>query len=136
MLRCYSQFTGTPPKELSVPPVRRQHVTMKQTLIQLSQNYVTALRTHLKSGSGRNVRPALALGRRAVTLGVETLGLARIHEYALTTLHLSGDSGGLMKRSEQFFTEAITPIVETHRAARQSQTDLNRLKQTLGLRTQ
>jgi signal transduction histidine kinase len=34
-----------------------------------------------------------------------------------------------------FFTEAITPIVETHRAARQSKIDLNRLNETLNRRT-
>jgi signal transduction histidine kinase len=108
---------------------------MKQTLIRLSQTYVTALRAHLKPGVRRSLQPARVLGRQAVALGLETLGLARIHEYALSTLNLSSQSNGLIKRAELFFTEAITPIVETHRAARQSQTDLNRLKETLGLRT-
>jgi len=40
-----------------------------------------------------------------------------------------------VKRAEVFFTEAIIPIVETHRAARQSKIDLNRLNLTLNQRT-
>ena len=41
----------------------------------------------------------------------------------------------MIKRAEIFFTEAITPIVETHRAARQSKIDLGRLNETLTRRT-
>ena len=110
---------------------------MKQKLIRLSQRYVAALRKHLKPGP-RAIPPcgaALRLGRHAVTLGIETLELARIHERALTTLELSKSKNGFIKRAEIFFTEAITPIVETHRAARQSKVQLNRLNETLGRRT-
>jgi signal transduction histidine kinase len=109
---------------------------MKQKLIRLSQRYVTALRKHLKQGSRASLRPALGLGCRAVVLGLETLGMARIHERALVTLDLSKNKNGLMKRAEIFFIEAITPIVETHRTARQSKMQLNRLKATLGRRTE
>ncbi len=108
---------------------------MKQKLIRLSRRYATALRTHLLPGARANLQPALELGRQAVVLGVETLELARMHESALTTLDLSKYKNGRIKQAEIFFTEAITPIVETHRAARQSKTDLNRLTQTLGRRT-
>ena len=110
---------------------------MKQRLISLSQNYVTALRTHLRPGSRAGLQPALALalGRQAVTLGVETLELARMHERALVTLDLSSRSNGQIRLAEVFFTEALTPIVETHRAARQSKTDLHRLNETLNRRT-
>jgi len=108
---------------------------MKQKLIGLSQRYVTALRKHLKPGPRSNLQPALRLGRRAVALGLETLELARIHEQALLTLGLSHGRNGIIKRAEIFFTEAINPIVETHRAARQSKIDLNRLNETLGRRT-
>ena len=104
---------------------------MKQKLIGLSQRYVTALRKHLRQGPRASLQPALGLGRQAVTFGLETLELARIHERALTTLELSNSKNGLIKRAEVFFTEAITPIVETHRAARQSKIDLNRLNETL-----
>ncbi len=103
--------------------------------IQLSGRYTTALRKHLKQGPRANLQPALGLGRRAVALGLETLDLARIHERAVATLELSGSKNGFIKRAEIFFTEAIVPIVETHRAARQSKIDLSRLNGTLSLRT-
>jgi signal transduction histidine kinase len=108
---------------------------MKQKLTGLSQRYVTALRKHLKQGPRASLLPALGLGRRAVTLGLETLELARIHEQALILLELSGGKNGFVKRAEIFFTEAISPIVETHRAARQGKIDLDRLNVTLNRRT-
>ena len=108
---------------------------MKQKIIGLSQRYVTALRKHLKQGSGASLRPALGLGRQAVTFGVETLEVARIHERAISTLELSRSKNGLIKRAEIFFSEVITPIVETHRAARQSKNQLHRLNETLSRRT-
>jgi len=108
---------------------------MKQKLISLSQRYVTALRKHLKPGSRASLQPALSLGRRAVILGLETLELARIHERALAVLELSKSKNGLAKRAGIFFTEAIAPIVETHRAARQSKNELNRVNGTLARRT-
>ena len=108
---------------------------MKQKLIRLSQRYVTALRNHLKRSSRTSLQPALRLGHRAVVLGLETLELARIHDQAVTTLKLSSSKNGFVKRAEIFFIEALTPIVETHRAARQSKMDLNRLNLTLGRRT-
>ncbi len=108
---------------------------MKQKLIRLSQRYVMALRTHLRPGARASLQPALELGRQAVGLGVETLELARMHERALTTLDLANAKNGRLKQAEIFFTEALTPIVDTHRAARQSRTDLTRLKETLSRRT-
>ena len=108
---------------------------MKQKLIGLSQRYVTALRKHVGQGSHASLQPALRLGRQAVGLGLETLELARIHERAVAALELSEHKNGFMKRAELFFTEAIIPIVETHRAARQSKMQLNRLNETLGRRT-
>jgi signal transduction histidine kinase len=114
---------------------RSQNGNMKQKINGLSQRYVTALRKHLKAGSRASLHPALGLGRRAVVLGLETLQLARIHERAITTLELSKNRDGFLKRAEMFFTEALSPIVETHRAARQSKSDLNRLNERLDHRT-
>ena len=94
---------------------------MKQKLIGLSQRYVTALRKHLEQGPRASLLPALGLGRRAVVLGLETLDLARIHERAVTTLELSSEKDGFIERAEIFFTEAITPIEETHLAAAEGQ---------------
>ena len=77
----------------------------------------------------------MRLGRQAVALGLETLELARIHEQALAALELSKSKNGLAQRAEIFFTEAIAPIVETHRAARHNKNELNRLNGTLDRRT-
>jgi signal transduction histidine kinase len=112
------------------------HDIMKQKLNGLSQRYATALRKYLKQGASASLQPAFELGCRAVALGLETLELARIHERALVTLDLSKSKNGLWKRAEIFFTEAITPIVETHRAARQTKVHLSRLNKTLGQRTE
>ena len=110
---------------------------MKRKLTGLSQRYVAALRTHLRQDS-RAIPPcgtALALGRQAAALNLETLDVARIHEDALATLEASRSRNGLIKRAEIFFAEAITPIEETHRAALKANVRLSRLNQTLGRRT-
>jgi signal transduction histidine kinase len=107
---------------------------MKQKLNGLEEQYATALRRHLQPGPRTGFQPALELGRLGVALGLETLELARIHEQALTQMKLTRQNG-TAKQADDFFAEAITPIVETHRAARQSKTDLRRLNQTLRRRT-
>ena len=108
---------------------------MKQKIIGLSQRYVTALRIHLKQGSRASLQPALRLGHEAVAFGLETLELARIHAHALVTLELARGKNGLIKRAEIFFAESITPIEETHRAAKKSKIQMLRLNQTLDRRT-
>jgi len=121
---------------LGVPETgQSRHTDMKQKFIRLSQRYTTALRQHLKRGQDESLQPASRLGRRALVLGLETLELARIHEQALTSLAVSKNKDGLTRRAEIFFTEVIAPIVETHRAARQSKHELNRLNGTLDRRT-
>jgi signal transduction histidine kinase len=108
---------------------------MKRKLLALSQGYAKALLEYLKHRSGANLHPALRLGRRAVVLRLETLELARIHERAFATLESPRSQKRASKHAEVFFTEAITPIVETHRAARQSKIDLDRMSGTLNQRT-
>ena len=137
-VRCWFRIPGVPlplMDEASRRTRHDQHDNMKQKLIGLSQRYVTALRKHLKQGPRASLQPALGLGRRAVVLGLETLELARIHERAVTTLELSASKNGFLPQAEIFFAEALTPIVETHRAARQSKIQLNRLNETLVRRT-
>jgi signal transduction histidine kinase len=108
---------------------------MKQKQNGLSRRYVTVLRKHLKQGPRASLEPALGLGRRAVALGLETLELARMHEQALADIELTSLHDGLGERADRFFSEALIPIVETHRAARQSKIDLHRLNETLNRRT-
>jgi len=109
---------------------------MKKELIGLYQRYVVALRRHLKGGPRASLQPALRLGREAVACGLETLELARIHARALVTLELAKGKNGLIKQAEAFFTEAITPVEETHRAVQQSKSQLRRLSQALSRRTE
>ena len=108
---------------------------MKRKLFVLSQRYANALRKHLQAGLRASLQPAVALGRQAVALGLETLELARMHERAFAALASSNGHHRSIKQAEIFFTEAITPIVETHRAARQSKFDLDQLTKTLDQRT-
>jgi len=113
----------------------RVGTTMKHKLAKLSRRYHTALRRHLKQGPKTSLQPARGLGHQAVAIGLETLDVARIHEEAVTILEASTGRDGISKRAEKFFDEAITPIVETHHAARQSKIDLRRLNEALNRRT-
>jgi two-component system, NarL family, sensor histidine kinase DegS len=109
---------------------------VKAKLSKLSGRYVAALRTHLRQGP-RAIPPcgmALALGRQAAALDLETLDVARIHGEALATLEAASSRDGFIKRAEVFFTETITPIEETHRAALEANARLSQLRKTLGRR--
>ena len=104
---------------------------MKLRLKRLAQQYETGLARHLAEKDGVGLPGALALGRQAAGGGLETLDLARMHEQGIIKLGLTNARPAVMRRAQKFFTEAITPIVETHRAARESRTSLNRLKELL-----
>src|ERR1051325_8905518 len=105
----------------------------------LSRRYQAALREYLKRGPRSNLRPAHALGRRAVALGLETLDLARFHERALLTLVLPGDSsatrGRMIRRARTFFAEATAQNEKPHRAARKANDQLVQLNQALHQRS-
>jgi signal transduction histidine kinase len=126
---------GPASRKIAFPTAEGLYADMKQNLIPLSQRYVTALERHLKQGPRASLAPALNLGRQAVTLGLETLDLARIHEQALATLELSHIKNAFTKLAGIFFAEANTAIEETHRAARQTKVDLSKVMVTLGRRT-
>jgi signal transduction histidine kinase len=74
-----------------------------------------------------------------MALGLETLDLARFHEQALITLVLPAYSPGtrdrMIRRAGTFFAEAITPIEKTHRAARETNSQLVQLNQALHRRS-
>jgi signal transduction histidine kinase len=112
---------------------------MGRKLNGLSQRYVVALRKHLNQGARASLHPAQGLGRRAMALGLETLDLARFHEQALITLVLPAYSPGtrdrMIRRAGTFFAEAITPIEKTHRAARETNSQLVQLNQALHRRS-
>ena len=108
---------------------------MKQKLIGLSRRYASALRRHLQQGPRANLDQARGLGRQAVTLGLETLDVARIHQGALADLEASASRDGIIKRAEIFFIEAVTPIEKTHRAALKANAQLSQVNKRLNRRT-
>ncbi|OYW31259.1 MAG: hypothetical protein B7Z47_01565 [Chthoniobacter sp. 12-60-6] len=106
---------------------------------ELSRLYLAALHQYLKEGPAASMAPAHALGHQAIAYGLETLDLARMHEVALVALVLPGysssTSDGMLGRAGLFFAEAITPIEETHRGARETNIHLNQMVQALNQRT-
>ena len=105
-------------------------------LSRMSGQYLAALRTHLDRGDPQaDLLQAHEMGRLAVDHGLETLDLAKIHDLALKTLvppdftHATRDD--LSTRAAIFFTEAITPIEETHRAAQEGRLELEKLNESL-----
>ena len=70
-----------------------------------------------------------------MTIGLETLDLARIHEEALSRLaspeKAAAPREAIVHRAGTFFAEAIIPIEETHRAALRTNLHLDRVNQML-----
>src|SRR4051812_46498027 len=112
---------------------------MKRNFIGLSREYQAALRVHLKPGARAGLRTARDLGRRAMTVGLETLDLARIHEQALLKLVVPSDSSAIrdamVRRAGTFFAELITPLEETHRTAHETNIHISRMNNALRQRT-
>lgn len=114
--------------------------TMKRNLSGLSDRYLTALRNHLKQAPlprGTRFPAAQALGRRALVLKMETLGLARVHESAMSALFPRGSSRAhekMIKRAGLFFAEAITPVEKFNRDARETNFKLTWMVEKLSQR--
>lgn len=113
---------------------------MKTRPPSLPRSYLAALRQHLgETPEAESLAPARALGARALKLGLETLDLAKIHQDALVALMTSPNSalGGddLIPRAGAFFAEALTPIEEVHRGAREANTQLKLVNKALTQRT-
>lgn len=96
---------------------------MKPALLKLSERDVRALRKRLKDGPRPGFQPAGALG-------LEMLGLARIHERAVVVLEIAKGRASVTRRAEVFLARTITPPVETCRAAWQRKAALSRLNAT------
>ena len=103
----------------------------KPATAKFAQTYLSSLRTYLDRRAPGGLLSARDLGCRAITLGLETLDLARIHEGALVGVLTAAPSEVRLKRATVFFTEAILPIEKTHQAARRSAIHLARLNVNL-----
>jgi len=105
-----------------------------------SRCYQSALRRYLKTETVAGLRAAQRLGRQAVSLGMETLDIARIHEQALSALAATGGTSWLapvpINHAKSFFEAAIVPIEQTHGPALQADARVTRLAQSLRRRTQ
>ena len=113
---------------------------MKTKFPEFSRNYLSAFGEYLKQGNGSTLHPARDLGLQAIKLGLATLDLARIHEESLIPLlspHGSARARDrIIRRGVVFFTEAITPLEETHRGAREANVHMERMVATLTQRTE
>jgi signal transduction histidine kinase len=110
-------------------------LSTKRKLIALSGRYEAALRKHLRQGPRAKFQPARTLGFQALSLGLDTLDVARIHHGALATLEASSSRDGLLERAKIFFAEAVTPIEKTHDAAIKADAHLARVNQAVDRRT-
>ena len=100
------------------------------------RRYQTSMRRFLRQGKSASPLPAARLGRRAVTLGLETLDVATLHEQTLTALTPPGGSSRTTRhkttaRAKVFFAEVIAPIEATHRAALKAEARIDQLTRTL-----
>jgi len=108
---------------------------MKRKRKALSNQYLAALRKHLARSTRASANSAERLGRQALSAGLGTLDLARIHEQALIALLASRSSveplDGKVTQAAVFFVEALVPIERTRRAAVESNDRLNRMNEVL-----
>src|SRR6266481_4669307 len=112
---------------------------MRRKMTGFSRRYHAALRKHLKRAHpAADLRPAIGLGRQAMSAGLKTLDLARIHQQALIALVLPSYSPDtrdvLVRRAGAFFAETITPIEKTHRIAHEANAELDRTIRALNER--
>jgi signal transduction histidine kinase len=123
----------------SIAPTLPPSLNQTKSLSAISNSYQSALRKHLRLGSDPSLAAALNLGHRAVKVGLETLDLARIHEAALSSLSHPNPTAGAenvaIQRSTAFFAAAIVPIEATHLAAREANTHMKIIIETLTRRT-
>jgi len=106
----------------------------------LSADYLAALRLHGDDdGLETHLQMARKLGAAAVELGLGTLGLAKLHDAALTTIlsapTLAASKDATTSRASIFFNEAILPIEKTHRSALEAAVELHGINADLDQRT-
>lgn len=107
--------------------------------VDLERRYLAALKKHLGATPQASPSAARKLGLEAVTAGLNTSGLAKIHKRALMTLVPPGEpsrtSNGKIESASTFFIAVLAPLDKTHRAAVKTNGDLGRLRDTVGRRS-
>jgi signal transduction histidine kinase len=111
---------------------------MKNKSNPLIKRYESALSAHDDSSTESDLIVARQLGLSAVSIGMETLDLARVHEQVMLAL-LEGKSPAqklsLIGFGRDFFAEAMTPIEENRLGAREATAHLKTMIDTLTRRT-
>jgi len=109
-------------------------------LSRLEAEYQAALQSYLDDdGSQTNWQKSHELGAQAVAMGLETLGLAKLHDQAVAMIfpvdapQASRAEG--VRRAAGFFVETLVPIEKTHPGAMKVDADIQQLNATLDQRT-
>ena len=109
---------------------------MKQ---KFSRRYQAGLQAYLKQRSGAHLQRAHGMGRQALSAGLQTLDIAKLHEQILVSKVLpdypAGKRAALIRQAGIFFTEAITPIEKIHRGTHEAAVHLNQIVEMLSQRT-
>jgi signal transduction histidine kinase len=104
-----------------------------------SRRYRLALLAYLKQYPEGRLEQAHGLGERALSGGLQTLEIAKLHEQILVTEVLPGRSPSerttLIKRAGTFFTAAITPVEKIHLGTQEATMHLNQIVEMLSERT-
>jgi signal transduction histidine kinase len=112
---------------------------MKGKIFNLSRRYKNALKAHLKRGRQAGLMSARGLGSQALTAGLQTLDLAKLHEQILVNQVLPGclpaKRVALVRQAGIFFAAAITPIEDTDHDAGRATAYLKKFVEALSQRT-
>ena len=104
-----------------------------------SKLYQTSLLRYLKQGPRAHPRSARGLGEEALSAGLQTLDIAKLHEQILVNQVMPGLSPArratLIKQAGVFFTEAITPIEKNLSDGNDTPVHLNQIVEMLSERT-
>lgn len=111
---------------------------MKRNTNHFPHLYKEALRAHLEEGRKAGLESAVGLGNQALTAGMLTLDLARLHEKTLVMELLpsfpASKQAALIKQAGMFFAAAIAPIQENKNTTKEA-ARLKKVIQTLSDRT-
>jgi signal transduction histidine kinase len=106
---------------------------------QFSKHYQAALQAYLRQKPGGRLQPAHGMGQEALTAGLQTLDMAKLHEEILVTKVLPGRPASLraalIRQAGIFFAEAIIAIEKIRPGPREAASRLNRIVETLSQRT-
>jgi signal transduction histidine kinase len=112
---------------------------MKRKIFNFSRRYEGALRRHLKEGPRASSESARGLGNQALTVGLQTLDLAKVHERILVMEVLPDcpprKRPALVRQAGIFFAAAIIPIEDTYPGAKTATAHLKKFVETLSQRT-